>query len=217
MCNELNRTLDKYQYNVEENDSHSLERCQAMYFLEAPPGSVSRRQKDGTLKMIPCPPLVPAYNSFMGGVDLSDLYCSSYRYDRKSKRWWLRIFYAFLDFTVDNAYILYNKHACNREKVRAIKSKMWRVQLVKGADFTAGKVALVFLPDTKMAKAPDLDSHKVSNLRQGGIVIGECMHCSKPGKRKRTVYGCSVVKFTSHGLLNTMPKFCSYQAVPMRT
>lgn len=59
------------------------------------PSRISRCQKDGSLQFISYPSLLPAYNKFMGGVDLGDLFKATYGIDRKSKRWWLRFFFVF--------------------------------------------------------------------------------------------------------------------------
>ena len=52
-------------------------------------------------------PALPGYNQCMGGVDHNDQNFSYYAINRKSRRWWLRIFYHFLDVAVVNAHCLY--------------------------------------------------------------------------------------------------------------
>ena len=56
-------------------------------------------------------PLLPAYNKFMGGVDRNDQLRKMYRSDRKSKCYWLHLFFQFFDYAVNNAYLLH-KHSC---------------------------------------------------------------------------------------------------------
>ena len=43
----------------------------------------------------------------MGAVDKSDQLRQSYAIDRKSRRWWRRLFHFLLDLTMVNAYIIY--------------------------------------------------------------------------------------------------------------
>lgn len=43
----------------------------------------------------------------MGYVDKADMLKSIYEIDRKSKKWWHRIFFHFLDICVVNSYIIY--------------------------------------------------------------------------------------------------------------
>ena len=45
----------------------------------------------------------------MGGVDLFDAQRKTYSCSRKSKKWWLRLFYFLVDASVTNAYILYKE------------------------------------------------------------------------------------------------------------
>ena len=70
---------------------------------------VSRRNKDGTRAQVACPQSVKLYNAYMGGVDLFDSQRKSYSSSRKSKKWWLRLFYFLLEATVVNSYILYKE------------------------------------------------------------------------------------------------------------
>jgi len=58
-------------------------------------GTVRRRQKDKILKTIPCPKMVYDYNQYMGFVDKADQLRTTYTLDRKSKKWWHRIFFVF--------------------------------------------------------------------------------------------------------------------------
>ena len=57
----------------------------------------------------PAPPSIADYNKNMNSVDKFDQLMSSYNIDRRSKKWWHRIFFYFLDAAVLNAYISY-KH-----------------------------------------------------------------------------------------------------------
>ncbi|XP_043473627.1 piggyBac transposable element-derived protein 4-like [Leptopilina heterotoma] len=52
---------------------------------------VNRRQKNGSLLPINCPVVCADYNKHMGYVDHADRLVATYKIDRKSKRWWLRI------------------------------------------------------------------------------------------------------------------------------
>lgn len=65
-----------------------------------------RTQKDGTKKAIDCHLAVKEYTKRMGGVDRFDQVKSSYSVGRRSKRWWVRIFYFLLDASITNV-ILY--------------------------------------------------------------------------------------------------------------
>ncbi|MGH0142048.1 UNVERIFIED_CONTAM: hypothetical protein FKN15_075309 [Acipenser sinensis] len=50
---------------------------------------------------------VKLYNKNMGGVDLIDQCVSMYPHRRKNRRWYIRVFFHFLDVTCVNAWLLY--------------------------------------------------------------------------------------------------------------
>ena len=62
------------------------------------------------------PPLLPAYNKYMGGVDLTNQLQKYYAFDHRCRWTWLQIFFHLLDFAVNNAHILY-KHNCQKDSV----------------------------------------------------------------------------------------------------
>ena len=64
-------------------------------------------QRDGTSMKIQCPKSIVEYTRRMGGVDRFDRQRAMYSVSRKSKKWWLRIFYFILDAAVVNAFNLY--------------------------------------------------------------------------------------------------------------
>ncbi len=76
----------------------------------------------GTLRSQSVPPCLPAYNMYMGGVDNTGRMRKTYGYDRKCRRYWFRIFFQFLDVSVNNAYILY-RHNCVRVGSKAMPLK----------------------------------------------------------------------------------------------
>ncbi len=68
--------------------------------------SVSRTARDGSRVQVNCPPCLPDYQEFMGGVDLSDQRMSYYYVGRRSKKWWKRVFSYILEACCQNAYVL---------------------------------------------------------------------------------------------------------------
>ena len=69
--------------------------------------TVLRKEKNGSKSAITCPVAVKDYNSYMGGVDkdaqLRVLYCI----DRKSPKWWHRLFWGLLDIAFVNSYVIH--------------------------------------------------------------------------------------------------------------
>ncbi|XP_063436760.1 piggyBac transposable element-derived protein 4-like [Mytilus trossulus] len=70
------------------------------------PDKVNRKQKDGTIKEVPCPLSVKHYNMFMNGVDHADQLRSTYNISRKSLKWWKYLFNFLVDISIVNAYLL---------------------------------------------------------------------------------------------------------------
>lgn len=51
--------------------------------------------------------MISFYNKYVGGVDLPDYLASIYAFDRKSTKWWKKVFYKMLMTTAVNSYIIY--------------------------------------------------------------------------------------------------------------
>ena len=51
-----------------------------------------RKQKDGTVKEVACPVPIAFYKKYMGGADHADQMIGLYDLDRKSRKWWRKIF-----------------------------------------------------------------------------------------------------------------------------
>ena len=99
-------------------------------FPEHMEGKVPRVQRDGFLRYQSVPPVLPAYNKFMGGVDRLSQLRRTYGFDRKSRRYWLRPFFQFFDYAVDNAFILY-KHNCAHYGQVPVKLLDFRLGLIR--------------------------------------------------------------------------------------
>lgn len=65
--------------------------------------TISRKQKDGRKVEVTCSESISFYNDHMGGVNLSDQLVGIYDVDRKSAKWWEKVFYKLLLTTVVNA------------------------------------------------------------------------------------------------------------------
>jgi hypothetical protein len=56
----------------------------------------------------------------MGHVNKADMLKSCYEIDRKSKRWWLRIFWYFIDVTIVNTFTLFRQRCELTEFIIAV-------------------------------------------------------------------------------------------------
>ncbi|KAJ4430236.1 hypothetical protein ANN_22448, partial [Periplaneta americana] len=70
---------------------------------------VLRKKKDGSKDNVPCPESIAFYNEIMGGVDLSDQKVGTYDFNRKSQKWWRKVFFKVLMMSVVNSWILYQE------------------------------------------------------------------------------------------------------------
>ena len=69
--------------------------------------SVQRRQRNGEKLDVPCPTAIADYNKNMGGVDKADMLRALYAVNRKSVKWWHRIYWCLLDIAFVNSYVSY--------------------------------------------------------------------------------------------------------------
>lgn len=73
--------------------------------------TVSRKQKDGTSQSVVCPAMGKDYNKHMGYVDKLDMLKSVYEIDRKSRKWYHRILWYFVDLSIINSFIIFKQRA----------------------------------------------------------------------------------------------------------
>ena len=163
--------------------------------------TLARKQRDGSVKNITCPPCVPLYNANMGGVDRCDAAVRIFAVDRKCRRWWIR---PFLSLAVDrarvNAYILYQEsYAVWPEEVRGKKltHKEFVSTLAKelmGNFCGRKKPGPKVNPLYKLPLVRDENHESVNVVALGLVKKGRCDYCCKgggPEERKETRMGCA--------------------------
>ena len=150
-------------------------------------------QPQGILVEQTVPPLLPAYNKYMGGVDLTDQLQRYYAFDRKSTRSWLRVFFHLFDIAVDNAHILY-KHNCRKTGIKCQDLLAFRLKLVHllldGAD--RRKRRRVIGREKTEDNSPG--ECRLVGVGEVGLKRGRCTHClSARDKKDRrfTSYACA--------------------------
>lgn len=82
--------------------------------------SVRRRQKDRTSSDIPCLQLAKDYNTHMIYIEKSDMHIATYRVDRKSMKWWHRLFWHLLELVILNSYVIF-KNGSTECRVGSLK------------------------------------------------------------------------------------------------
>ena len=68
--------------------------------------TVSRKHKDGSTHIYPCPSAITLYITYMGGVDHSDQLRGYYHVCLKCRKYYTYIFWFLFDLMVTNTYIL---------------------------------------------------------------------------------------------------------------
>ena len=138
--------------------------------------SICRRLQNGQRTTIACPTVIKDYNQFSHAVDLFNQRISCYNFDRKSKSNWMRIFIYFLNASIFNFFICYNKFA--QDKLTYLN---YMISVAKSLCFVSERIHRRRLPSENKSK---LASPKtVFNFDHE-------MHLPVKGKRRRCAY-CS--------------------------
>lgn len=78
---------------------------------------VKRKQKNGEIKEVTCLIVLKNYNQNMGFVDKEDMLKKIYEINRKSQKWWPRIFWHFIDVAVVNSYIIFQSRCYGKKRL----------------------------------------------------------------------------------------------------
>ena len=138
--------------------------------------TVSRRLKDGKLIDIHCPKAIKDYNKFIRGVDRFNQRISCYKFDRKFKRNWLRLFIFFFNASLANSFICYNQLA--ETKLLYLN---YLVLVAKSLCSGAQRV--------DRGRPPSDKKHNTSSPQRAAQMTGD-MHLPVNGTRRRCAY-CS--------------------------
>ena len=156
---------------------------------------VQRKQKDGSRKSYPCPTSIRDYNANMNAVDKFDQLMSSYKLDRRSRKWWHRIFFYFLDAAVINSYIL-NKQLNNNMPLKEFKGKCAEGFVVRtmvdGNTLTSSKPPIQ-ISNSKPSVSVEVRRTSSSHLPERST-RRRCALCSTKKDEVRTSWACTVCK-----------------------
>lgn len=85
---------------------------------------VKRKQKSGEKINVSCPAVIYDYNQNMNCVDRFDQLKAVYEMDRKSKKWWHRIFFYFVDAAIVNSYVLHKYLPVTRLDLKTFRRRI---------------------------------------------------------------------------------------------
>ncbi|CAM4362736.1 unnamed protein product [Leuciscus chuanchicus] len=99
------------------------------------PMDVAKRwsKKEKRMLNIERPYSVNLYNQHMGGVDLMDQCVAMYPHRRKNKRWYIRVFFHFLDVAIINAWHIYRMSGLEKKDLLHFKASVARALLNAGS------------------------------------------------------------------------------------
>ncbi|KAG9280005.1 piggyBac transposable element-derived protein 3-like, partial [Astyanax mexicanus] len=99
------------------------------------PTDVAQRwsKKEKRMLNIQRPFSVKLYNQHMGGVDLMDQCVAMYPHRRRNKRWYIRVFFHFLDVTTVNAWLLYRMSGNEAKDLLHFKASIARALINAGS------------------------------------------------------------------------------------
>jgi hypothetical protein len=123
-----------------------------------------------------CPKAITDYNKFIHGVDRFNQRISSYTFDRKSKRNWLRLFFFFFNASLANSFICYNQLDQNE-----LPYLNYLVSVAKSLCSGAER--------TNLERPASEKKHKLAASQSAGQ-LDRGMHLPVKGTRKRCAY-CS--------------------------
>ncbi|GFQ72612.1 piggyBac transposable element-derived protein 3 [Trichonephila clavata] len=159
---------------------------------------IKRKERNRDID-VRCPKAVSDYNKNMGFVDHFDHLKSLYEIDRKSRKWWCRLFFHFLDMTVINAYILYNMLPninADIKNVKTFRMEVIRSLVVMGKEGTSKKRKLSSPVQMKAHKFNVLGDVRLANAQHLPVrsTSKGCTVCSTRQKPKRTRWMCQTCK-----------------------
>ncbi|GFT13178.1 probable ATP-dependent RNA helicase DHX34 [Nephila pilipes] len=157
---------------------------------------VQRRQRNGDKIQLICPKAVKDYYKNMGFVAYFNQMKCLYQIDRKSMKWWHRIFFHFLDVAVVNSYIIYQMLPVSQLELKTLK--VFRIDIIRSL-MMMGRLEVI--PKRKFSDPPILiKKHKphvpvekrLKNVGHFAIKCKprRCAYCSTAKKPHTTRWMC---------------------------
>lgn len=134
------------------------------------------------------PEAIIGYNTFMSGIDRQDQMLAYYPCNRKTIRWYKKIFFHVLQMSLLNAHYLYNKYS------GAGKMSLYdfRLEIIRELlDTRVSKVTTVSLEKNHKISKIEKSVQEMSGVKEVNRTSRkECRVCRRNKKRKMTVYEC---------------------------
>ncbi|KAJ8710249.1 hypothetical protein PYW07_009615 [Mythimna separata] len=158
-CVEKSTIIDDVKLSVTTwVDNKAVSLCSS-YVGKEPMGMVKRFDRKKRTKIdVPCPKSIMVYNKYMGGVDLLDSMLGFYRIKIRSKKWYHRLFFHFIDLVCVNSWLLWRRSM--KDKNIYLPLLDFKLML---ADVLMHQEAKVFTPTTRNRGRP-LNQDNIENI-----------------------------------------------------
>ncbi|XP_040078205.1 piggyBac transposable element-derived protein 4-like isoform X2 [Ixodes scapularis] len=161
--------------------------------------SMERKLPCGKKVQVTCPMSVKDYNRWMGGVDCFDQKRNAYPVDRRSKKWWHRIFYFLVDAAIVNAFVQHKAYHSDDDVALLHFKVLLGRQLIKRHTFRTARKSQVHFQRKQGRRRGSLITGVPSEIRlegrdhfpQENAKRRRCRWCSTKSKEARTRYVCS--------------------------
>ena len=165
------------------------DRREVCFMTNVFPEGVARLQPEGVVRYQSVPPLLPAYIQ----VNRTDQRKKTYRFDRKSKHCWLRLFFQFFHYAVNNAYLLY-KHGCIARNICPKDPLGFRLELVHVLLKVVGSKSGSTVQKKTRCNAQGDRMCELERMIKIGLKRGRCHHFQlmKRTPVHSTSFGCTI-------------------------
>lgn len=145
-----------------------------------------------TTPLVLKPQAVVEYTESMGGVDRSDHFISNYKFERRSKKWYRKMFFWLLEVATVNSYILY-KTLQEQNNRTPLTHKQFRLSMIE--DLVVDHMMIAVAEEKRKPGRPRQNIHQRLDGRLHLLAKYEkgsrrCKVCLKMKLRKETIYYC---------------------------
>lgn len=153
---------------------------------------------------IPRPQSIAVYNCYMGGVDLLDSMLGYYRINLRSKKWYIRVFFHFIDMICVNSWILWRRNLKNNDLYLPLSE--FKIALAEILTATANPQRKRGRPSSSSQPVLDLKKKKypfsqipakeirTDNLNHLPIVNEDRQRCKYPECKGKSQISCGKCK-----------------------
>jgi hypothetical protein len=167
-----------FHYWKDKREIRILSNFYANYYVRE--YKYDKKQKKEILKQIPAS--IYQYNIYAKGVDKNNQLVSYHLANRKTIKWYKKVFFYFIEISLVNSFLIY-KHNCSDLKMSLLEYKIEIIKNLIGKDLLEEDV---FTNDQHRLKGKHF-------LEKGQNSL-DCVVCSTTNNRVRVIYRCKICK-----------------------